>query len=186
VSSDLSSIANRWAAHMAANRSLAHNPNATSEVCCWQAMGENVGVGGSVSQIQSAFMGSSPHRANILSTTYTQVGIGTARGSDGQLYVDELFRLPSGAAAPHYSAPRRTPTRVSRSTSRAPIAVVHLSQLHPSTLHPSTWPHPVPPLTARFLQALARKLPARVHADPVGGAFGYVRVMSAIILRGRH
>jgi hypothetical protein len=190
VSSDLTSIANRWAAHMAANRTLAHNPSATSEVCCWQAMGENVGVGGSVSQIQQAFMASSPHRANILSGTYTQVGIGTARGSDGQLYVDELFRLPSGASAPHYSAPARTTTarhttsRVSRSSSRAPLAVVRLSALHPSTLHPSTWPHPVPRLTMRFLRALTKRLPARTHADPVGGAFGYAQVMTSIILRG--
>jgi hypothetical protein len=141
-----------------------------------------------VSQIQQAFMGSSPHRANILSGTYTQVGIGTARGSDGQLYVDEVFRLPSGASAPHYSTPARTTTRqttsrVSRSSSRAPLAVVRLSVLHPSTLHPSTWPHlPVMPrVTPMFLRQVRDRLPSRVHVDPVGGAFGYVRVMTALI-----
>lgn len=196
VASDLTSIANRWAAHMAANRTLEHNPNATSEVCCWQAMGENVGVGGSVSEIQQAFMASSPHRANILSSSYAEVGIGTARGSDGRLYVDELFRLRYGASAPRattttsrpathtytYSAPR-----ASRSAARAPlrparIGVVHLSALHPSTLHPSTL-H-LNPVTramhvATFLRELRQKLPGRVHADAVGGAFGYVQVMNA-------
>jgi hypothetical protein len=190
VSSDLTSIANKWAAHMAANRTLEHNPYATSEVCCWRAMGENVGVGSTVSQIQQAFMASSPHRANILSTTFTQVGIGTARGSDGQLYVDELFRLPTGATTPHYSAPTQTrpvTTHVSRSTQRVPLAVVHLSSLHPSTLHPSTWHHAAltPRLTEMFLRQVRDRLSARVRFDPVGGAFGYVQVMTAL-LRASH
>jgi len=191
VSSDLTSIANQWAAHMAANRTLAHNPNATSQVCCWRAMGENVGVGGSASAIQQAFMGSYEHRSNILSSTYTEVGIGTARGSDGQLYVDELFRLPSGASAPRTSTPTQTYTpRASRSTSRQPLTVVHLSALHPSTLHPSTlhpstW-HRNPAtramrLTPMFLRQLRQRLPSQIHFDPVGGAFGYLKVMTSVI-----
>jgi len=193
VASDLTSIANRWAAHMAANRTLEHNPYATSEVCCWQAMGENVGVGGTVSQIQQAFMNSSPHRANILSTTYAEIGVGTARGSDGQLYVDELFRLRSGAAAPRASTSQPTThtytARASRSASRAPLSparVVHLSALHPSTLHPSTL-H-LNPVTramhlAAFLRQVRQKLPAQARYDAVGGAFGYLQVMNSLSRR---
>jgi hypothetical protein len=202
VSSDLSSVASNWAAHMAANHTLAHNPNATSQVCCWQAMGENVGVGGSASQIQSAFMASAEHRSNILSSSYTQVGIGTAWGSDGRLYVDEVFRLPSGAAAP--AAPRTSTTthvtsqpytpRASRSSARQPLVVrvsaMHPSTLHPSTLHPSTWHrNPVTSasrLTPMFLRQLRQQLPAQVGFDPVGGAFGYVQVMTTVILSPRH
>jgi hypothetical protein len=53
-------------------------------------------------------MASARHRANILSRSFTQIGIGTARGSDGRLYVDEVFRQPrsgsttaaAGAAGP--------------------------------------------------------------------------------------
>lgn len=196
VSSDLTSIANQWAAHMAANRTLAHNPNAYSQVCCWRAMGENVGVGGSASQIQQAFMNSSEHRSNILSSTYTEVGIGTARGSDGQLYVDELFRLPSGAAAPRASTPTQptstyTP-RASRSTARTPLrlSALHPSTLHPSTLHPSTWHrNPVTRamrLTPTFLRQVRHGLPAQVKIDPVGGAFGYVDVMLSVMREPRH
>jgi len=195
VASDLTSIANRWAAHMAATRTLEHNPDASSEVCCWQSMGENVGVGSSVSQIQQAFMASAPHRANILSSTYAEIGVGTARGSDGQLYVDELFRLRSGASAPRASAPSQVSTRsyagghVSRSATRAPLGVVrlsasHPSTLHPSTLHPSTWHrNPVTRaarLTDVFLRQVRAKLPARTLTDPVGGAFGYLQVMESV------
>src|SRR5436305_14143438 len=68
VAADLTSVARRWAAHMAAHRQLAHNPSFTSQVCCWSHVGENVGVGPSVSAIQRAFMASSPHRANILNS----------------------------------------------------------------------------------------------------------------------
>ena len=191
VSGDMTAVARRWAAHMAAHHELAHNPSFTSQVCCWSHIGENVGVGGSASAIQQAFMGSYVHRSNILSSTYTEVGIGTARGSDGQLYVDELFRLPSGASAPRTSTPTQTYTpRASRSTSRQPLTVVHLSALHPSTLHPSTlhpstW-HRNPAaramrLTPMFLRQLRQRLPSQIHFDPVGGAFGYLKVMTSVI-----
>lgn len=180
VSSDLSSIANRWAAHMAANRTLEHNPDAYSEVCCWQSMGENVGEGATVSQIQDAFMNSAPHRDNILSSSFTEIGVGTARGSDGQLYVDELFRRPSGAAAPHVSAPS-TPTYyrpASRSAYRAPL-LLHAASRHPSALRRA--PAAAVPLSTNFLRQVRQELPGRVHFDPVGGAFGYLQVMVKII-----
>src|SRR3954451_1444321 len=120
VSGDLNSVARRWAAHMAAHHQLAHNPSFTSQVCCWSHVGENVGGGSSVSSIQRAFMASSPHRSNILSSSYTQVGIGTARGSDGRLYVDELFRRPT-SAAPHTAHPRRAAPVPARPATHAPV-----------------------------------------------------------------
>lgn len=90
--SDLNRVAQRWAAHMASTRKLSHNPNYSEQVCCWSSVGENVGVGSSVAAVQRAFMASSPHRANILSGTFREVGIGVSRGSDGRYYVDEVFR----------------------------------------------------------------------------------------------
>jgi hypothetical protein len=113
---DLTAVARRQAARMAAGRQIYHNPNLSSEVSNWRALGENVGEGPSVSSIQTAFMNSSSHRANILSTTYTEVGIGTARGSDGQIYVSEVFRLPMRAT---YTPPPAAPRRVATSSSRA-------------------------------------------------------------------
>lgn len=114
--SALSSVAQSWAARMAASGTLAHNPGLRSQVSGWRALGENVGVGGSVSSLHAAFMGSSPHRANILSRQYTQVGVGVASGR-GQIWVVEVFRLPSGASAPVKSTPTR-PTTKPRTTTR--------------------------------------------------------------------
>jgi uncharacterized protein YkwD len=95
VRDGMTRVAQRWAEWMARHRTIRHNPYLSSQIGNWRALGENVGAGRSEDPIQRAFMRSSPHRANILSRTYTQVGIGTARGSDGRLYVDEVFRRPS-------------------------------------------------------------------------------------------
>jgi hypothetical protein len=135
VRGDLTAVARRQAGRMASAGRIYHNPGLGSEVGGWSSVGENVGVGTSVSAIHSAFMGSSGHRANILSRSFTEVGIGTARGSDGRLYVSEVFRRPSGATYTAPVAPRRTsapvvrrPRRATRSyvrrTTRPPVAVV--------------------------------------------------------------
>jgi uncharacterized protein YkwD len=94
VRDHLTKVAQSWAVWMARHREVRHNPNLESQVDNWCALGENVGSGGTENGIQRAFMNSYYHRENILSTTFRQVGIGTRRGSDGQLYVTEVFRRP--------------------------------------------------------------------------------------------
>jgi len=87
MKSDLVSVAAGWTQHMADNNALAHNPNLTTQVKNWQAVGENVGVGPTVKDIEDAFMASTHHRENILDSSYTEVGIATVRDSSGQLWV---------------------------------------------------------------------------------------------------
>ena len=176
VSADMTSVARRWAAHMAAHHELAHNPSFTGEVCCWSHIGENVGVGPNVSSIQRAFMASAPHRENILSSSFTQVAIGTARGSDGKLYVDELFRRPTHSA-PRAAHPRRaTPVTVRARPHAAPRA----SRSAPRRPRVRA----VRALSVRelFLARLtaARRESAAGYADPVGGALAYVSVVQRL------
>jgi uncharacterized protein YkwD len=57
----------------------------------WFALGENVGYGGSVDQINADLQASAPHRANLLSTSYDQYGVGVAVGGNGLVYVAEEF-----------------------------------------------------------------------------------------------
>lgn len=53
----------------------------------WGAWGENVAVGQrSAAEVVDAWMGSSGHRANILSSTFTTIGVGVATGADGRTY----------------------------------------------------------------------------------------------------
>jgi uncharacterized protein YkwD len=57
----------------------------------WHYWGENVGVtGGTVHDLEAAFMASSPHRANILHTSFHHVAIGAVR-VDGALWVTVFF-----------------------------------------------------------------------------------------------
>jgi len=44
----------------------------------WCSLGENVGYGPSVAAIEDAYMNSSGHRANILSTKWNGAGVGYA------------------------------------------------------------------------------------------------------------
>ncbi|HEX8004752.1 MAG TPA: CAP domain-containing protein [Mycobacteriales bacterium] len=124
VATDLVSVARRHSQEMAAKKSLYHNPNLGSQVSNWQAVGENVGMGGSASSIHQAFMNSTAHRANILDTDFTQVGIGVAFDADGVMYVTEVFRKPMGSTTTATSpAPRpRTVTTTKPRTTYKPAA----------------------------------------------------------------
>ncbi len=71
---------------------LYHTPShrLTSRVTNWVILGENVGVGGTVSSLHGAFMGSPAHRANIMRSAFRHVGVGT-RIRDGRLWVTVIF-----------------------------------------------------------------------------------------------
>lgn len=56
----------------------------------WSSLGENVGVGGSVSSLHKAFMASPTHRDNMLNPAYDQVGVGVITQGD-HVWVTVLF-----------------------------------------------------------------------------------------------
>jgi uncharacterized protein YkwD len=92
VAGDATAKAQQHANDMAAQGRLFHSSNLPSGIQNdWTALGENVGVGGSVDQLESMFEASSAHRANLVNGAYNQIGVGVARGGDGQLYVTEFF-----------------------------------------------------------------------------------------------
>ena len=86
-------VAREWAARMAEQSKLYHNPNLTSDVTNWRWVGENVGYGPDALTVHVAFMRSPGHRANILDRDYTEVGIGAVVRS-GRVWVAEVFRRP--------------------------------------------------------------------------------------------
>ncbi|MDR3675119.1 MAG: CAP domain-containing protein [Acidobacteriota bacterium] len=61
----------------------------------WQAVGENIAVYDSVHGAQTAFMNeprfTKNHRANILSSGFTEVGIGIVQAPDGSLFITQDF-----------------------------------------------------------------------------------------------
>ncbi len=96
-------VARGWAAQMASQSKLYHNPRLTSDVSNWRWVGENVGYGPTAPIVHKAFMDSAGHRANILSRNYSEVGVGAVvRG--GRVWVAEVFRRPSSStSSPGYT-----------------------------------------------------------------------------------
>lgn len=95
---DLVAVARQQSQRMAASGTLAHNPNLTTDVVHWMGVGENVGYAGSTTSLHDALMNSDGHRANILSSSFRQVGIG-AVWSGSRLWVTQVFRNPDAVAA---------------------------------------------------------------------------------------
>ena len=91
--SDLVAVARAQANRMADSGTLYHNPNLTTDVTNWRSVGENVGYGPDVQTVHVAFMNSEGHRANILDTDYTEVGVGVVERGD-RVWVAEVFRRP--------------------------------------------------------------------------------------------
>ncbi len=89
----MASIARDHSFDMAQSGDLHHNPRLAEQVGDYQALGENVGYGGDESGVHEAFMDSDSHRANILASKYTMVGIGVV--DDGDLvWITQVFYTP--------------------------------------------------------------------------------------------
>lgn len=75
----------------------------------FSAAGENIARGTSVSSLHNALMNSSGHRANILSDTYTHVGVGIIE-YNGALWVAQHFARQRNATKDYIPTPT-TPER---------------------------------------------------------------------------
>jgi hypothetical protein len=81
---------------MASQGTIFHNGALASQVPGgWAALGENVGVGGSVDSLHGAFMNSPGHRANVLGD-YDRMGVGIVM-SGSTTFVTEVFWKTAGA-----------------------------------------------------------------------------------------
>lgn len=107
---ELARAAQLQAEQMAAAGKLAHEvpgsryPSLTSRMKLvgyqYRSVGENVAEGyTSGAALMAGWMTSAPHRANILSTRYTETGVGMARSKSGRTYTAQVFgrpRTPTG------------------------------------------------------------------------------------------
>lgn len=87
----LAAKAQAWAEKMAADGKLSHSTLSDNQQPGWTALAENVAQNSSVEGAHQAFMNSSGHRTNILSSTYTKIGVGVVE-SGGYVWVVQEFR----------------------------------------------------------------------------------------------
>jgi uncharacterized protein YkwD len=94
INRDMSELARKHSLAMANSNTLFHTSDPARyylKGINWHYWGENVGVtGGTVRDMESAFMASAPHRANILHTTFRHVAFGAVRVK-GVLCVTVIF-----------------------------------------------------------------------------------------------
>ncbi len=138
----LVSIGRTWSGNMAAAGQISHNMSLPNEVSGpWTKLGENVGVGGSVSAIQTAFINSPHHYENLVDPVWNYVGIGVV-DSGGRIWVTVDFMQLNNAPAspPATSAPRVTRPRTTTAPRPAPAP-----QSAAVTEPPAPAPLPPPP-----------------------------------------
>jgi uncharacterized protein YkwD len=83
--------AQAWAERLARDGYLHHSDLTSGVSGCWRRLGENVGYGSSVANIETTYMNSAPHRANILQPAFNIVGVGYARSTDGRTWTVQVF-----------------------------------------------------------------------------------------------
>lgn len=111
VDSRLSAVARAWAAHMAADGAISHNPNVQSQAPSdWRTIGENVGFASSVQELQSLWENSPPHYSNQVNSSFTNIGAGIVE-SGGYLWAVHVFTGGGalGTAAPATPVPEAAP-----------------------------------------------------------------------------
>lgn len=98
----LTSLAERYAQDMINRGYFAHNnpegqtpfDRMNAAGISYKYAGENLAINSSVDTAEVAFMNSPGHRANILSSNYTEVGIGVRYAPNGSVYVVQEFIKP--------------------------------------------------------------------------------------------
>lgn len=114
-------VARRQAQRMVMAGYIYHNPDlgkeATEAVPGWLLVGENVGVGPSVSLVQQAFLDSPKHHENIDTARFNALGLGAMANDQGDMYFTQNFADLKAQAAPVARPPVQVlPKKVSVAT----------------------------------------------------------------------
>jgi uncharacterized protein YkwD len=77
----LDAKADAWASQLRDECNIHHSNLSDGAPPEWRKLGENVGRGGSIEQVQAAYMNSPGHRANILDRAFNSMGAGAVWGT---------------------------------------------------------------------------------------------------------
>ncbi|MGH9000379.1 MAG: CAP domain-containing protein [Acidimicrobiia bacterium] len=148
---ELQAFAQNRAEEMARTGRLSHTEDLGRKISNWQRLGENVGRGRTLQEIERLYMGSPAHRENVLSADFTQIGVGVAT-SENMIYTAVIFRLPKEEAKEASAAPppsSRPPARAQPVQRQAPAPRPASTTTRPTTrATPPTTAAPAPTTTA--------------------------------------
>ena len=145
---EMAGIARRWAAKMAADGIISHNPGYSGQIGGgWSKASENVGQGPDIDTVHRALVASHSHHVNMVDTQVTSVGIGVVT-SGNTVFIVQNFVGRVGAAAPRVATTKAPapPTTVARpATTVAPKAPAAPKPVPTTTVAPTTAPAPAAP-----------------------------------------
>lgn len=151
----LAAIARSWAAKMAADGIISHNPNYTRQITgSWAKASENVGQGPDIDTIHQALVASHSHYVNMTDTEVDLIGVGVVTAGN-TVFIVENFLGRSFAAAPKTT------------TTKAPAPPTTKAPAPPTTVAPKapvTPPPTVPVTTVPVTVPVATSAP--VGASP--------------------
>lgn len=92
LSGTLSTYARKHSATMMSKNTIFHNSSLARWMSGfdWRILGENVGMGPSITSLHRAFMASPGHRSNNLDKRFKKVGVGVT-SKNGRLWVTVIF-----------------------------------------------------------------------------------------------
>jgi uncharacterized protein YkwD len=101
LDNELSKVAKVHTRDMVRTNSLHHSSSTElrNRITNWSSLGENVGVGSTVTSLHQAFMNSPAHKDNILHSTFRHVGVGVIK-KDGRMWVTVIFEARSDPGSP--------------------------------------------------------------------------------------
>ncbi len=149
-----------WADQMKAQGSISHAPDLSVGVTQnWQKLGENVGVGPTVTALMDAFIASPGHYANLVDPVYTRVGVGVVWDGDVMYTTHRFMSVAAAPAPPPASTPPATqPPPVLPAVPAAPTAPTTTAA--PTTAPPTSVPTPVSMASSSSVNAMLDALTA--------------------------
>jgi hypothetical protein len=171
VDVELRSLARDWAQHQADAGTISHaNPISAGVTADWLKLGENVGMGGTVTAIMNAFIKSPGHYANIMDPEFTRVGVGVVWSGTTLFTTHRFMKLageeaqqapaqaPAPGAAPPAPAAEAAPAAPTPSAARAAAPPTTTPPAPAPVLPPP--PPPASPGRVASVLALLRSAPA--------------------------
>jgi hypothetical protein len=186
VAADLTAVARRHSADMAAQHRLFHTPNLLRAVGGRPQVGEIAGMGDLsipawADVVHHDFLASPTHRAVMLNGAFTHVGLAVSYGG-GKTWVTEVYARAGSGRAPAVAAPRPSRSRTvvieARPAPPPPPPAPPPPTTPPTTTAPLVEEAPPPPSVPA---ALRITMPAKVAARPSSGAHWEGRMMLGLL-----
>lgn len=168
VHGELTGLSRNWAQSMASAGQISHaSPISAGLTAPWLKLGENVGVGPSVTALIDAFVASPGHFANLVDPEFTHVGVGVVWVGDVMYTTHRFMKLETTAPPPPPPPPPPTTTTVLIPVSTTSTVAINrptpTSEPATSTTTTTEAPTSSPTPTSS---------PSAVPADPVGEPVG--------------